>query len=320
MAALVLFKYIFHEEFSISRRRQVYRSSLYTSLTDRSTKYTKSGRRTDLLSILQKADPLPQHIYNGLNRNFPATEVFQQINEIRKKQHKQTFGKDNFRYDIVEEEIRKFLREPYLSLLKYHSSCKFYYEVLDLFRIGIKRFRPDFYESLSKNVCSEEWYPQDGQNKSVENNFALSMRVGMNTPSKVVSSNKGPHIDRMSEIFGSLLYIKNARDETIGGEFHIHSCKHSCARAITLLKKSSKIESPLLKIVQTVKYEANTLVFFINSPLSVHSVGLRHPGEFNRQFLSIYGDVVNTSNKYVIDKNCCSNCVDGGIGCKYHQN
>ena len=302
-------------------------------LPDRNIKYTKNGRRTHHFSILQKVErenvhmkpfphlvireALPQDIYSRIDSNFPPSDLFQKINSFRKvSDGKQNFGKENYRYDILPQEIREFLPEPYPSLLEYHSSCAFYLEVRDLFEEGIQRFRPDFYKFLNnKNLCSELF--SEGKKDSSEDEFLMAMRVGINSPSKIASSNKGPHIDRISEIFGSLLYVRNESDKTAGGDFHIHSCRRRCSRILNLLKKNKQLESPLLKIIKTVKYEANTLVFFINSPLSIHSVGLRHPGNFNRQFLSIYGDVMKISKKYVHDESCCSNCVEGVIGCKF---
>ena len=322
------------EENAYKRRSWIPITSLQQpSFTYRKTNYTKNGRKTDRFSILQNAEredvhmkpfphlvireALPQDIYGRVDSNFPPSAVFQQLNRFRTvSSGKQTFGKENFRYDILPQEIRDFLPEPYPSILEYHSSCAFFLEVLDLFEEGIRRFRPEFYRSLNKKSLCSEW-SEERNNTSSKDDLLITMRVGINSPSKVVSSNKGPHIDRMSEIFGSLLYVRNGSDKTVGGDFHIHSCKERCAKICNILRNTKQLESPLLKMVKTIKYEANTLVFFINSPLSVHSVGLRHPGEFNRQFLSIYGDVMKISKKYVHDESCCSNCVEGVIGCKF---
>ena len=102
--------------------------------------------------------------------------------------------------------------------------------------------------------------------------------------------NRGAHIDRNSRIINFLIYLNNL-DEKDGGVLELFNIKQK------FLKTKRFIDKKNLKLIKRLKAKAGTVIFFLSSPDSYHSVSKFVPKNKKKRFF-IYGSY--SLNKKVI--------------------
>jgi hypothetical protein len=96
--------------------------------------------------------------------------------------------------------------------------------------------------------------------------------IGANTPCSKTSTVLERHLDATTKLFFGLLYLRHPDDTSEGGDLLVYDGD---------------------KLVQTVKYESNTLVLGLNTPRSFHGVSDRQPTPYPRVFANLYAEVRN---------------------------
>ena len=66
----------------------------------------------------------------------------------------------------------------------------------------------------------------------------------------------------------------------------------------TKLSNLQKKNSSNIKKIDTIKYDKNVLVFFINSKKSLHSVSIREKTDYNRKFVNFIGSFNNINELF----------------------
>ena len=101
----------------------------------------------------------------------------------------------------------------------------------------------------------------------------LDCQIGINTPTSGNKSVIGAHLDNPTELYGSLLYMRDPEDVASAGDFWI-------GRLPPIIKVNGK------RLVdygcvphRTVAYQANTYAGFINTAHSIHGVTTRHASD-----------------------------------------
>ena len=97
------------------------------------------------------------------------------------------------------------------------------------------------------------------------------------------SSVRESHVDSPKKIFAGLFYMRDEKDDSLGGDLNLFKFK----KKIRLHGRSS--DPFYVQQFRTVKYRPNTLVFFVNSPRSLHGVSQRFPTKHARRFLYLSG-------------------------------
>jgi hypothetical protein len=106
---------------------------------------------------------------------------------------------------------------------------------------------------------------------------------------------RGPHVDRPTELFAALLYFRQPGDDSTGGDLQI--CEsidddlYPSESAVRIAQLPAEVARDRVRTVRTARYEANTLVLFINSPKSIHSVSVRSPTPVTRRHINFCCDV-----------------------------
>jgi hypothetical protein len=255
------------------------------------------------LSVLRKATPadivrapfpylvlkncLDQELYEELSRTYPSDETIARLNL-----HREPNGLtgENLRTDIsaaMMKDSKHEIPELWQDFISYHVSSSFFEEVVSL-------FGPVIYENfpwLRRKIRLAE-KPGVGirfDQHTDHQPFSLDCQVGINTPSSSESSVIGPHTDCPKELYAGLLYFKQPGDTASGGDLELyqwHDPKHKEFENLLPVKSC-------LQRIGVVPYEANTFVFFINTPDSLHGVTPRKPSLVSRRLVNVIGEVYN---------------------------
>jgi hypothetical protein len=228
---------------------------------------------------------LPLEIYAELARTYPDDETILRLSGASE----QYVIKQNHRYDLTAHRI---LRIPYSvspaweNFVRYHVSHEFFREFLNLMGPEIAEIYPALERRLGRAMndwttgirFDREW--DQGQ-------IALDCQIGINTPVKRKSATRAVHTDAPDELFAMLLYFRRDDDRVPGGDFEICEWKKGVPRLFI----DRNVDVADTESRGIVPYTANTLVFFINSPESLHAVTPRHRTPLSRRLVNIVGRV-----------------------------
>jgi len=207
-------------------------------------------------------DCLPEEYYNRLYETRPIVDMV-------------GLGQ-NKRRDIKSKNLLKMdLTDQWRAFIRYHTSKAFWKEVYELF--PLYEHYPEIYWKREEMSCSY---------RGGLGNLSMECQVGINSPPTVSSSVRGPHLDNPIELYGSLLYMRDPKDCSLGGNLQILKLKSH-----PKFYDKLQIDEEYVEVCATVPYKANTLVMFLGTNLSFHAVTPREPSEFIRNFVSIAGEM-----------------------------
>lgn len=105
---------------------------------------------------------------------------------------------------------------------------------------------------------------------------------GINTPVKSNSSVRGPHFDNTKVLYAGLIYMRDADDDSKGGNFRIFE-KNTEEFSIS---EGRSVSDEQVKLYKEIKYEFSDMILFKNSPVSVHSVSNREITKHTRKYIA----------------------------------
>ena len=253
-------------------------------------------------SVLQNADkallvkkPFPhivirncldQELYEKLESSYPSDELIANANLHR---FPSGLKSENARTDIsasVALEKKDLLPEIWLKFIEYHTSIDFFKEVINLFKKDIDKYYPKIKPLLSRISSSDIGIRFD---KLDTKPISLDCQIGINTPSSKASSVIEEHTDSVEELYAGLLYFRRNNDKAKGGDLNLYEWKDKKNKKY----KGFTIPSNLVRKVGTIEYQPNTLVLFLNTIDSIHSVSVRQPSKVSRRLVNIIGEVYN---------------------------
>lgn len=213
-------------------------------------------------------DCLPQSLVDELDATFPEQEILR-VPHVG----------EGVRVDLPSMEALEKLDSTWVEFIRYHTSQEFWHDVLDLFGDVM-------------NVCYPLLHLQYGNLRELDcgprrvemTTLQMECQPGVNTAQTVAQRVRGPHLDNPVELYGGLLYMGDGE----GGDLEIQ-------RLIKGPKFHGKLEikDKCVETVSTVKYQKNMLVFFLNTPVSIHSVTTRPASEECRRLINIVGELPN---------------------------
>jgi len=232
---------------------------------------------------------LPTDYYQQLAATYPGNDQileFCRSNQHRKFDFVNGTAKQNYRYDIAAFQM---LEQPQVipaiwrDFVAYHSSTDFFREVVDVLGAATRTHHPSLEKTLGKPLseCST------GVRFRSDGDIYLDCQIGINTPATKTSSTRGVHADAPEELFAGLLYFRDPADDTAGGDLEIHRWQDPQRRHFV----GSEAEESAAELVDTIAYEANTLVLFLNTRDSLHAVTARAPSPHTRKLVNLVGEV-----------------------------
>ena len=193
--------------------------------------------------------------------------------------------------DIAFEKVKWPHSDIWTEFVHYHTSENFFRDLLKLFGPEIKAIIPQLEPKLGTTL---EQAPVKLYDKNMiydyknSKSIFLDGDIGINTISNTTSSVRKHHVDGMQKIFGGLLYFKRTDDDAVGGDLEFYRLKYDQSLTIN---KSVELKKNQLEFVSKIKYQANTAVFWLNSPHAIHYVTPRGPSKVTRRLIYFSGRV-----------------------------
>jgi hypothetical protein len=184
------------------------------------------------------------------------------------------------------------------DFLRYHTSEDFYAELIQLYGDTIQRLHPALETKFGKKLA--DFSTSMRQQGAAENKHNYATDVSMECQFYVNYTEqpravRGPHVDRPTELYAALLYFRAPEDDSSGSDLEIcqavnpdkvHPDKRICVDHLPM-----EVEADKVTVLNTAKYEANTLVLFINSEKSIHAVSPRTATPIPRKHINFTADL-----------------------------
>jgi hypothetical protein len=168
--------------------------------------------------------------------------------------------------------------ECWKDFARYHTSSAFFREVLSLFGDAIRELHP------SLRLAGARTSIRDAEPFA---DVALDCQPCWGAPVAQPSSCDRCHIDRPVALFAGLLYCRLADDDSAGGDLHLYRFRGEERR----YDATRHVDAELVELVRHIGYAANRLVFFIQSPHSLHGVTVRSATPWPRLHVNFIGEL-----------------------------
>lgn len=182
------------------------------------------------------------------------------------------------------------ITDTWRELIDYHVSRAFYDEFLDLFADDIVKLFPAVFpdegilRALRPGLREADSFDQA--------DILLDAQICGNTPTTQTCSVKPNHIDSHRKLFTGLLYLRPDNDDSVGGDLEVRRFRQQySSKGRAHCYDGVYVDSSYTEVVDTVRYEKNVLVMFINSLESLHGVTVRQPTRHPRLFMNLVGEV-----------------------------
>jgi len=233
--------------------------------------------------VLIKPDALSPEYYDALDRSFPQLEKVTGGMPVEGNKRVRLEAE----YSLSDPEIPEIWRE----FVRHHVSEAFFQEFCRLFGDGVRRTHPRLEEIFGKRL--EEFriglrQPEKaGGERNGEYDIVLDLQFGWNSPpTRAGTTVRGPHLDSPIKLFTGLLYFKDRDDDSEGADLEFERLR----RGRYPRPKAARIDPDTVEPYLIVPYAANTLIFFVNSPLAIHGVTPRSMTHRPRRFLNFVGE------------------------------
>jgi hypothetical protein len=235
---------------------------------------------------------LPADLYEALERQYPSPETIF-ANLSRHRPEKQMLS--NRRYDISAATVHA---RPDLELglwrdfVSYHSSQGFLDEILDKLGDFIGLRHASLLEKLRDKAPGGR--PRAGVRRHSDDaadcEVALDCQVGMNSPVTEPSAVKGLHLDTNIELFAGLFYVRDARDDTPGGDLQLFRWKSGTPS----FYEKRNVRPEHAELAGSVPYGANRFALLLNDIDALHGVTPRAVTTHSRRLVNIIAEVYPT--------------------------
>ncbi len=245
-------------------------------------KATKADIRLRPYPHLVIEDALPAEVFAELAANFPRFEWIAgaEANDNNKACLKAAA-------DVLGNPAIAPIWQEFFT---YHLSRAFFQQVVEIWGETIERTHPgvaaNFGKPLADFVVGTRAAGKATSEANKETDIVLDCVFGVNTPVRRVTPVRGPHIDNPVKLFSSLLYFRTADDDSQGGEhqmFHLRNRMYPQRRL-------KKIPERYVEADIRIPYRANSLLFWLNSALSIHGVTPRGVTPVPRRYVSVTGE------------------------------
>jgi hypothetical protein len=238
--------------------------------------FTPDDVRTDPFPHIVAENVLPEDLVDRLLAAFPADEVVCDGEPPG----------DNKRFDVLMRRVRTDAAIPavWREFLEAQSSSQFWADFCRLFGPHVRERYPELasaYGSLEAMQPGVRYVdPPDTRD------VFLDAHLSINTPAKRASTVRAPHVDDPLKLYAGLWYLREAGDDTPGGDLLLY-------RYVSNDRKffGQQIKEKYVEPVARVPYARNTLIFFLNTPDSLHGVTPRSPSSHTRQFVNLVGEM-----------------------------
>ena len=246
-----------------------------------------------LLSYLKRAqvklDPfphlivenvLPEALYTQLDSTFPESLMLSDSkNIINDRGHTKRLLRRSFdSFDRIDD--------IWYSFSKANSGPDFFKAVVNFF---LADCIDSIYPSLRKQLINFEVVPRTGQETNDSGKLLTDFQLVLNKPVNDSFTSRSPHLDNPQQIFALLYYMRKSDDFSVGGGLSLFSPTENALREQHGRNRS--IDEKFLRPRSILPYSSNTLILFLNTRGSYHSVQPIYRQNVARRSVNIIGEL-----------------------------
>jgi hypothetical protein len=251
-----------------------------------------SDVRSDPYPYLVVQNALDPGLFDRLSAEFPAAETV-----MNGRSKADTW----YAYPACQAVEDSRITGAWQEFMRYHTSRDFYLDFLELFAGQLERYYPALDKALPRapkhHSVAMRQLGESGNPTNRASDASLECQFYVNLTEKPRTV-RGPHVDRPTELFAGLLYFRRADDSATGGELEV--CRaldprglYPARDAIRVDHLPMEVERDRVEIVESIPYRANTLVMFLNTFASLHSISVRSATPVPRQHVNFTADLFN---------------------------
>lgn len=247
------------------------------SLSDNSTIISHRDQPFPYIVI---KDVLPTELCNRLIDEYPTPDFLQSIG-INPKANNLRWG-----YPAFKVRSHPNITDAWQEVLAYLTSQAFFEQCLAWFGSAIVKLYPNQYPT--KHALYQSRLGIRKVDDFTDKDLLIDAKIAGNTPVTQASSVRTNHIDAPTKLISGLLYLRTDDDNSSGGDLEIRQFKPNyCPTQQNAAYEGVYVDNKHTEIVETVAYDKNVLVLFVNSPKSFHGVTVRNPTPHHRRFINI---------------------------------
>jgi hypothetical protein len=232
-------------------------------------------------------DALDPEIFAELERTFPEDPLIVDQRPLRDTWFDYPACKV-----VGDERLTRLWRE----FFDHHTSKSFFDEFVSVVGPAIRTLHPRLEDDVGRplnefRVGMRPGGRGDPLSPGADVSMECQFYVNYTREARTV---RGPHVDRPSELFAALLYFRQAQDRSAGADLEICEAVqpiYPADRSVRVAELPAEIHSRSVRTVRTAPYRANTLVLFLNSPRSIHSVTPRSATPLTRRHINFCADL-----------------------------
>jgi hypothetical protein len=230
-------------------------------------------RRTPFTHLVRQ-NALPAADYDQLAAEYPSLTTIAGQGELPSNIAVRLTAQEVLRHRSISVRWREFF--------EYHTSTSYWRNIVRLFANDLRREIPGLEERMGRAFADWRVVRRGSEGPA---DVRLDCQFVMNTPVARASSVKTPHIDQRDKIFSGLLYFRDPRDESTGGDLDLYRWRRP-----PRFVKHRALEADLER-VETVKYAANCYLGFVNSESAVHGVSPRTVTSIPRRYINFIAEL-----------------------------
>ena len=243
-------------------------------------------------------DAVPPEYYERLAASYPSLESVAGPGELPSNKAYRLSAADVVASDSIDPLWREFFA--------HHCSPAFFAEFLKLWGGLVDRLYPrieaDFGKPLARFETETRQPGAHNRDDNYQADITLDCQFAMNSPVKTVSSVRGPHVDRGLKLYAATFYFRPPGDPSEGGDLELYRFRDARYRFDPSRPMDYRfvqhspypdldvIPEDAVECVERIRYDANVLVFWINTPFSIHGVTPRGLTETPRRYVNFVGE------------------------------
>lgn len=261
-----------------------------TSVLDR---ITEEHIHSDPFPYLTTTEALEPSYYESLAAHYPDLPNIIRMRGSDKA--RQQLSKNNELIHMNEPNTEAFgisIDPLWRDFFRFHTSNDFFRQIIAHLGDGIRRSYPDLEQKLGKSLEELTVQPRYAEDQGAD--LKVEIQFAFNTPVRKASKVRSFHVDDSRKLFAGLFYMRAPEDDSIGGDLEICRWREEPQFRNPYVPghqvENTHIQDHQVDLVNTVKYRANTLMIFVNSPFSIHGVTERQPTPHIRRYINIIAE------------------------------
>lgn len=243
-------------------------------------------------------DAVPRDYYEHLAATYPSLEQVAGPGELPSNKAYRLSAADVVQNPAIDPAWREFFA--------YHCSPEFFAEFRAMWGAIVDRLYPNLEKDFGKPLAQFRTETRQPGAHNRDDNYradiTLDCQFAMNSPVRTVSSVRGPHVDRGLKLYAATFYFRPPGDDSEGGDLELYRFKDpryhfdpNRPMDYYFVRNSpypdlDVIPADQVECVDRIRYDANVLVFWINTPFSIHGVTPRGITNVPRRYINFVGE------------------------------